>query len=107
MLRDFQIIGHTKYILSHEELARQPERGESLLDNIVSFREDFMQGLLNRYRGSAVAYHKGILCGQSMSMRGLAQKAASYYGSSDLTIFRVPRGPQGARKLYSRITSRV
>lgn len=87
-----------EYILSHEELARQEVRGDVGLDNIPFFKMDFRRGTLDCYKGTAVAYHKGILCGQSENKEGLFEQAKSYYGSSNLAVFEVPNNTTGLEK---------
>lgn len=88
-----QVIRLNEYILSHEELAHQPERGDSAVDNTRFFKIDFGNGLLNRYNGTFVAYHKGTLCGQSKDGELLFDKASEYYGNSNLAVFNVPKTP--------------
>jgi len=71
-------------ILSHKLLSQQPPRGESREDNVPGFRTDYANGLFEGYPGTAVAYQKGILCGQSRKPQDLYEKAVEYYGSSSL-----------------------
>jgi hypothetical protein len=78
------------YLLSHEELSHQESRGESGSDNVPFFRKDVTSGLLDDYKGTAVAYHKGVLCGQDKDSDELFRKASSYYGTSSLAVFLVP-----------------
>ena len=54
---------------------------------------------LDSYRGTSVAYHKGILCGQSINGRELYDEAQQYYGSSNLAVFRVPRRTESLENL--------
>lgn len=80
----------TEYILRHDELAAQPDRGRSQSENGAFFRVDFLEGKLDRYEGTFVAYQKGILCGQSADGEKLHHQASAYYGGSGLTVFQVP-----------------
>ena len=79
-----------EYILSHGELAKQPDRGARQADNPAFFKADFLEGRLDRYEGTFVAYQKGVLCGQSEDGEKLHHQAACYYGTSGLTVFQVP-----------------
>ena len=77
------------YLLSHGSLAKIPDKGRNGTVNLPCLREDLDNGRLDQYRGSWVAYHKGVLCGESSEGRGLYEAAWTYYGKSNLTIFRV------------------
>jgi hypothetical protein len=79
------------YILSHDALSKQKERAETGSNNDFFFRKDFENHLLDKYKGTSVLYWKGIMCGQSKDGRKLWQKASSYYGQSNLTVFLVPQ----------------
>lgn len=84
------IFAGVEYLLSHEQLARESESLVEALDNDVAFRSDFDMGRLNLYQHSFVAYHKGVLCGQSKVGRELYAEARTYYGGSNLAVFLVP-----------------
>ena len=79
-----------EYILGYAALARAPERGHVAEDNPTFFKIDFRNGALNQYVGTYVAYHKGILAGQSEDGEALFRKFKSMHGSSSLTVFRIP-----------------
>ena len=87
---EIQVVDLRDYILSHEELARQPIRGRGVLGNDVFFEMDARAGVLDRYKGSFVLYHKGVMCGQSNDGEVLFEEAGNYYGKSDLSVFKVP-----------------
>ena len=82
-----------EFLLSHDALAKQPDRGDDGSSNAPCFKEDYEQGKLNRYRGTYVAYHKGVLCGQSKEGDLLYKAATNYYGRSNLVVFEVPKNP--------------
>jgi hypothetical protein len=90
MAGDIQVIELSEYILSHEALTHQKNRGDSASANSISFKLDFMEGLLDHYKGTSVVYHKGVLCGQSANKNKLFKKATVYYGFSNLAVFDVP-----------------
>ncbi len=79
-----------EYILHGEELCRLPDRGLHQNQNPIFFRADFLEGKLERYEGTWVAYQKGILCGQSADGKKLRHEATCHYGGSGLTVFPVP-----------------
>ncbi len=83
------IISLSEFLYSHGELAAHDDRANSTEGNAACFINDLLTGTLERYRGTYVAYQKGILCGQS-SKRSLYNAASAYYGSSSLSVFRVP-----------------
>ena len=78
-----------EYILSHGDLAREPE-GPNGLANAVCFMADLWRQRLEPYRGTFVAYHRGVLCGQSANRDVLWTEASAYYGSSTLAVLHVP-----------------
>lgn len=80
-----------EYLLSHQGLARLPDRGPDEEVNLPSFRDDFEQGRVESAGETWVAYHKGVLCGRAAKGWKLYDAAASYYGSSNLAVFRVPQ----------------
>jgi len=91
MGNDLQRIDLTEFLLSHEDLAQCVVRGDGLpTDNATFFKFDYKTGILDRYKGTAVAYHKGILCGQSSDIELLLHEASTYFGGSSLTVFPVP-----------------
>ena len=92
---ELQVIDFYEYILSYEALAHQQQRGHIAKDNPVFFEVDFRNGALNRYKGTYVAYHKGILAGQSGDGKELFRKFKSMHGSSSLTVFKVPEDTRG------------
>jgi hypothetical protein len=77
-------------ILTHGELCKQPERGKTGKDNESFFRADFSASLLDLYKGTSVLYWKGILCGQGENPQELIERAANYYGESNLSVYVVP-----------------
>jgi hypothetical protein len=82
----------TEFHLDHGALSKMPNRGSSTaLQNVVSFREDYKAGLLDHYKESSVAFHKGIFCGQGRSESKLLDAVQSYYGGSALAVFFVPK----------------
>ena len=81
----------TGRIMTHDELAKTPDRGTSGQYNELFFEIDFKSNLLDKYRGTAVLYWKGILCGQGPDPKELFKKAENYYGQSNLTVFVVPQ----------------
>ena len=85
---ELQRIIHEEFLYSHEELSKH-DRGIDA-PNQQWFQSDFTQGLLDRYTGTFVAYHKGVLCGQSKDGKGLYEEAQQYFGSSNLAVFLVP-----------------
>jgi len=87
------------FLLSHDELARRQQRGDTSRDNIPSFKKDYADDILNRYKGEAVAYHKGTLCGHSEVPDFLFKEACNYYGKSDLAVFIVPHVAEGIEKV--------
>jgi len=89
------------YLLDHGELSNQKSRGESGSDNVRCFRSDVTSGILDDYKGTAVAYHKGVLCGQGKDDDALFKKACSYYGTSSLAVFLVPEEASGLEKSVS------
>src|SRR3989344_7990181 len=81
-----------EYLLNHQGLARFPDKGPDGEINLPSFRDDFEQGRIELAGGETwVAYHKGVLCGRAAKGWKLYDAAASYYGSSNLAVFRVPK----------------
>ncbi len=80
-----------EYLLDHNGLSSFPNKGDNERVNVPCFREDLKEGRLNFYRGESVAYHKGVLCGQSADGNDLYNKAKEYYGKSNLAVFRVPK----------------
>ncbi len=80
-----------EYLLDHGGLSSFPDKGDNEKVNVPCFREDFEKGRLEFYQGTCVAYHKGVLCGQSLDRVGLYNKARDYYGQSNLAVFRVPK----------------
>jgi hypothetical protein len=85
------ILNPTEYILNHGDLVHQRDRGDSASANIPCFKEDVLNGRLNNYKETFVAYQKGILCGQSKNQEELFKKATGYYGFSSLAVFMVPK----------------
>lgn len=79
-----------EFILSHDLLASQRDRGDSASANIPNFKQDYLKGRLRNYNNTFVAYHKGVLCGQSKYKQELFDKATNYYGFTNLAVFRVP-----------------
>jgi hypothetical protein len=92
---NIQVIELTEFILSHEALSMQPERGASYRSNGPCFKQDFQKGVLNPYFNTFVAYQKGTLCGQSADGDVLFDKAERYYGGSGLAVFPVPESAEG------------
>ena len=91
-INGLRIIKLEEYILSHGGLSKQLDRGETAADNLLFFKLDLRQRRLNRYQeGSYVAYHKGVLCGQSSEGLRLFNTAKEYYGSSNLAVFKIPK----------------
>jgi len=84
------IISLDNFILSHEELAKQLERGIDPSANLHSFMADFNIRKLDRYFGAFVAYHKGIFAGQSTDRDTLYASFSAYHGDSSLAVFQVP-----------------
>ncbi|MBS3169617.1 hypothetical protein J4210_03960 [Candidatus Woesearchaeota archaeon] len=81
-----------EYLLSHQGLARFPDKGPDEEINLPSFQNDLEQGRVESAAGETwVAYHKGVLCGRAAEGRKLYDAATSYYGSSNLAVFRVPK----------------
>ncbi|UCD03781.1 MAG: hypothetical protein JSW73_04550 [Candidatus Woesearchaeota archaeon] len=89
-MEELKRITHKEFLLSHEELAKQ-KGGNSKTDNTIFFIAEFNKGDLDRYRGTFVAYQKGVLCGQSKYGIVLYNQAKSYYGGSSLSVLRVPK----------------
>ncbi len=79
-----------EYLLDHGGLSSFPDKGDTEKVNVPCFRKDSEEGRLDFYRGTCVAYHKGVLCGQSSDGSDLYDKAKGYYGKSNLAVFRVP-----------------
>ncbi len=79
-----------EYLLDHSGLSSFPDKGINGKVNVPCFKEDFEKGRLEFYQGTSVAYHKGVLCGQSSDGSDLYDKAKGYYGKSNLAVFRVP-----------------
>ncbi len=79
-----------EYLLDHGGLSSFPDKGSDGKVNIPCFRTDFEEGRLEFYRGESVAYHKGVLCGQSVNGKNLYDRAKEYYGKSNLAVFKVP-----------------
>ena len=77
-----------EFLLRHGIVGRTPERGESVS---AVFLLDLRQGRLDAYRGSAVAYQKTVLAGQSKDPGRLYREAGDYFGSSGLSIFFIPQ----------------
>jgi hypothetical protein len=86
-----------EYILDHRELAKRPDRSTSAEGNIHVFMKDVENGLLVPYERTFIAYQKGVLCGQSRNGKKLYGIASGYYGSSGLSVFKVPtRGKEAS-----------
>lgn len=81
----------TEFLLGHGALAYMPDRGNSDDDNPKHFHEDFNQGVLDDFKGTFVAYWKGMICAQSCNRKRLMREIKDYHGSSNMTIFRVPK----------------
>ncbi len=79
--------GIREYYLTHGALAQQPTRAG---DNQSLFVHDLIDGRFLGYRGSYVAYQKGVLCGQSVDGETLFDCTGRYYGISSLGVFKVP-----------------
>jgi hypothetical protein len=88
------------YLLDHNELTKQKDRGHSLADNVKSFKEDYESQILEAYKGTAVAYHQGILCGQCNDVSKLWVLASNYYGRSNLTVFEVPKKAEALNSAF-------
>ena len=54
-----------EFIMSHRLLAERDTRGDDHVSNVNFFLEDLSRGIMDRYKGTYVAYHKGVFCGQS------------------------------------------
>lgn len=78
-----------EFILTPGALSSQPDRGKDA-DNTEYFGKDLESGRLNAFRGSFVAYQKGVLCGQSKDRDLLFRSARACYGQSSLDVFQVP-----------------
>jgi len=89
------IITLQEFLLSHEELAAMPDKGNSRDANKAGFLHDFSSGRLDRYKETFVAYQRGNLVGQSWDGKLLFKEATGYYGASSLTVFGVPKEPSG------------
>ena len=102
---DIKVISSTQHspleesILHHGAEAKLPNRCDSEGDNIVLFVADLKDGKLDSYKGTYVAYQKGNLVGQSKDGDKLWQAAGAYYGSSSLTVFKVPEKPEDVKNL--------
>ncbi|MBI4176337.1 MAG: hypothetical protein HY518_03970 [Candidatus Aenigmarchaeota archaeon] len=91
MTPDLKVRGSPRnYLLCHQMLSRQPDRGLSRDDNRPYFKKDLSAGRLSPYVGEWVAYWKGILCGEGEEGEALYRKASVYYGATNLAVFRVP-----------------
>ena len=90
-----------EFILSHMELAKRQESQKADLPNAMHFAADLLADHLERYRGTFVAYQKGVLCAQSQDRENLARRAESYFGTSSLDIFQVPKSGYDAIKCMS------
>jgi len=98
-INGISIVTLEHYLLSHDELSQQAERGDVAADNLLFFKLDLRQGKLDRYEeGSFVAYHKGVLCGQSVQGLKLFNTAKGYYGDSNLAVFRLPKKGETLKK---------
>lgn len=78
-----------EFLFSHEELSRH--KRNDWVSNQPYFQMDYRQGKLDEYKGTFVAYHKGVMCGQSADGQKLYSEAEQYYGKSNLAVFRVPK----------------
>lgn len=88
--KKLQIVQFREYILSIEKLIEEPGRGIDHADNAPYFKVDFLEMKLDRYKGTYVAYHKGILAGQSKDGNLLFHEFSCVHGDSSLMVFRVP-----------------
>lgn len=79
--------GLREFYLSHGALAQQPSQ---FGDDRSLFVHDLIDGKFKDYRGSFVAYQKGVFCGQSGDGQHLYNCLGRYYGVSSLVVFRVP-----------------
>ena len=79
-----------EYLLDHRGLSSFPDKGSNEKVNVPCFKEDFERGRLDFYRGTSVAYHKGVWCGQSSDRNDLYEAEKGYYGKSNLAVFQVP-----------------
>lgn len=84
----------TSFILSHGGLCNYPDRHYAPndgYDNELYFKVDLVEGRLNAFIGSFVAYQHGTLAGAHGDMLELYKEARAYYGGSSLGVFKVPR----------------
>ncbi len=79
-----------EYLLEHGGLLQFPDKGSNGTVNGPYFIKDLVENKLDSYRGEFVAYHKGVLCGQSADGKNLYDTARDYYGQSNLAVFRIP-----------------
>mgnify|MGYP001560746907 CR=1 FL=1 len=82
--------GGREFVLSHHALSKVPDRCETRGENKTVMSADLKTGMLDHYKGSFVAYQKGVLCGQSADAARLTKAAGMYYGDSGLSVFKVP-----------------
>ena len=82
-----------EFVLSKDDYAARPPRGRDgcASQTTRAFIDDFRAGVLNRYRGTFVAYKKGILIGQSSDQKLLLLTTGRTYGLDQLAVFPVPR----------------
>ena len=83
-----QTIKLEEYVLCYEEFSIEKlQKGKS--DNKNSFERDFLNGGLNRYKGTYVSYKDGILCGQSSDEELLRRNVYFFLCTPNVDIFRV------------------
>jgi hypothetical protein len=80
-----------EYVLSPEEISKYDRFGLSDFgeNNFLNFKRDLLIHNLNFYKGTFVAYNKGILCGQSENRELLYQEASKLHGTENLAVFKV------------------
>jgi len=83
-----------EYLLDHGGLSQFPDRGLNGTVNGPYFIKDLVENRLDSYQGEFVAYHKGVLCGQSADGEDLYKTARNYFGASNLAVFRVPNNKE-------------
>lgn len=96
-----EIYNKERFILGHDvlsEIDSNPDMGPD-----EQFTDDLIEGRLTRHRGTFVAYQKDVYCGQDPFIDLLTWVASAYYGSSNLTIFKVPAK---GRSIQSALRSR-
>jgi len=89
-----------EFILTHTGLSHIKDRCVSRGGNGYWFLHDLFDRDLKGYEGTFVAYQKGILCGQSENGKLLYDDASSYYGSSGLSVFRVPQNRETLEDMF-------